>query len=265
MAMGRLNDRTAVITGGGSGMGAAVVDRFVEEGARVVVLDRSKDKLDGIKAVHGDAVRTVLGSVTDYEDNAQACSIAQQEFGGLDVFVGNAGLWDFSRSLLDTSPEHLSAGFDELFAVNVKGYLLGAKASVAALRASRGCMVFTLSNAALYPGGGGVLYTAAKHAGLGLVRQLAYELAPEIRVNAVAPGGMATDLRGPAAMDLSDESITTAVPITRIVRDNSALEIEPVPADYAEAYVLLASARESRTATGSIIDLSGFGTPRRPR
>jgi NAD(P)-dependent dehydrogenase (short-subunit alcohol dehydrogenase family) len=141
--MGRLKNQAAVITGGGSGMGAAVVARFVEEGARVVVLDRSRDKLDDIQAVHGDAVRTVLGSVTEYHDNAHACSVAEQEFGSLDVFVGNAGLWDFSRSLLGATPEQLSAGFDELFAVNVKGYVLGAKAAAAPLRASRGSMVFT--------------------------------------------------------------------------------------------------------------------------
>jgi NAD(P)-dependent dehydrogenase (short-subunit alcohol dehydrogenase family) len=264
MTMGRLQNQTAVITGGGSGMGAAVVRRFVEEGARVVVLDRVQDKLDALETSYGGAVRGVLGSVTEYADNAQACAVAQREFGGLDVFIGNAGIWDFSRALLDSTPEHLVAGFDELFSVNVKGYVLGARAAAPLLRESRGSMIFTLSNAAFYPGGGGVLYTAAKHAGHGLVRQLAYELAPEIRVNAVAPGCMATDLRGPTAMDLSGESISTAIPIGQIVRENSALEIEPLPEDYAEAYVLLGAPRESRTATGTVIDLSGFGTPRRP-
>lgn len=262
--MGRLDDVNAVVTGGASGMGAAVVERFVQEGARVVVLDRSEHKLNDVQAAHGDAVRTVTGSVSEYADNAAACSLAVREFGGLDVFVGNAGLWDFARPLLESTPEDLSSGFDELFAVNVKGYVLGAKAASAALRESRGSMIFTLSNAALYPGGGGVLYTASKHAGVGVVRQLAYELAPDIRVNAVAPGAMATDLRGPAAMGLADESISTAIPIMKIVGENSALGIEPQAVDYAAAYVLLASSRESRTATGSIIDVSGFGTPRRP-
>lgn len=262
--MGRLENKVAVVTGGGSGLGAAITSRFVEEGARVVVLDRSAEKLAAAENRYGDTVRTVRGSVTAFADNARACSVAESEFGGLDVFIGNAGLWDFSRSLLDSTPEHLDAGFDELFAVNVKGYVLGAKAAAPLLQHTRGNMIFTLSNAAIYPGGGGVLYTASKHAGLGVVRQLAYELAPEIRVNAVAPGGMATDLRGPEAMDLSDQPIGTAIPIGKIVRENSALGIEPCAEDYVEAYVLLGSGRESRTVTGTVIDLSGFGIPRRP-
>lgn len=66
---------------------------------------------------------------------------------------------------------------------------------------------FTLSNAAWYPGGGGPLYTASKHAATGLIRQLAYELAPKVRVNGVGPCGMATDLRGPQALGQSDTSI----------------------------------------------------------
>jgi NAD(P)-dependent dehydrogenase (short-subunit alcohol dehydrogenase family) len=70
-----------------------------------------------------------------------------------------------------------ATGLDELFAVNVKGYLLGARAAAEALRPTRGSMIFTLSNASFFPRDGGPLYTASEHAGLGLVRQLAYELA----------------------------------------------------------------------------------------
>lgn len=68
-------------------------------------------------------------------------------------------------------------------------------------------MIFTLSNAAWYPGGGGPLYTASKHAATGLIRQLAYELAPKVRVNGVGPCGMASDLRGPQALGQSETSI----------------------------------------------------------
>ncbi|WP_319455885.1 MULTISPECIES: SDR family NAD(P)-dependent oxidoreductase [unclassified Mycobacterium] len=264
--MNRLLGTTAVVTGGGSGLGAAITERFVVEGGRVVVLDRSETKLRVLADRFGDSVRTVCGSVTDFADNAKACMIAEENFGGLDVLVGNAGLWDFSRSLLGSSVEHLDAGFDELFGVNVKGYLLGAKAAAPYLLARGGRMVFTLSNAALYPGGGGgVLYTASKHAGLGLVRQLAYELAPQIRVNAVAPGGMATDLRGPSAMQLAEQPIGDVLPIGQLQKDTLALGIEATPADYTEAYVLLAAEGEARTATGTVIDLTGVGVPRRPR
>ena len=97
-------------------------------------------------------------------------------------------------------PDAIDAAFDEVFHLNVKGYLLGAKAATDELRKTKGSVIFTVSNAGFWPGGGGPLYVASKHAVMGLVKQLAYELAPDIRVNGVAPGGMSTDLRGPRAL-----------------------------------------------------------------
>lgn len=161
--------------------------------------------------------------------------------------------------------ELLEAGFDELFGVNVKGYVLGAKAAIPALQASGGSIVLTLSNASFFSGGGGgPLYVASKHAGVGLVKQLAYELAPRVRVNAVAPGGMDTDLRGPDALGLSNTAIGQAFPIGEVMKQRSALHFEPAPEDYVAAYVLLAAKSQSRTVTGSVFDVSSFGTPTRP-
>lgn len=261
--MGRLEGTSVVLTGAGSGLGRAIVERFVAEGASVVAFDRSREKLTKLETDLGDAVVTVAGDVTVYEDNARACETAVQRFGKLDTFVGNAGLWDFGLSLADTDPEALAAGFDELFSVNVKGYLLGAKAAWPALKESRGSIVLTLSNAAFYPRGGGPLYVASKHAGVGLVRQLAYELAPEVRVNAVAPGGMLTDLRGPGSMGLAATSIGEAIPIRAIVKSTTALHLDVRPEDYVGSYLLLAARAESATLTGTVIDASGFGIPAR--
>lgn len=262
--MNRLEGTSAVVTGAASGLGAAIVRRFVDEGASVVALDRSLEKLDKLAADFGDTVVTVHGDVTDYASNARACGIAVERFGALDTFVGNAGLWDFGKSLEATDPGELAFGFDELFSVNVKAYLLGVKAALPALRESRGSVILTLSNAAFYPRGGGPLYVASKHAGVGLVRQLAYELAPEIRVNAVAPGGMATDLRGPEAMGLQGSSIEEALPIREIVRASTALHLDVTPEDYVGSYVLLAARSESSTTTGAVFDISGVGTPPKP-
>ncbi|WP_326837388.1 3-(cis-5,6-dihydroxycyclohexa-1,3-dien-1-yl)propanoate dehydrogenase [Amycolatopsis rhabdoformis] len=253
----------AIVTGAASGLGRAISRRFVAEGACVVAFDRSESGLAELKNELGAAAETVVGDVTSTADNRAAVITALTTFGSLDVFVGNAGIWDFQRSLEETDANELATAFDELFAVNVKGYLLGARAAVGALRASGGSMIFTLSNASFYPAGGGSLYTASKHAGLGLVRQLAYELAPAVRVNAVAPGGMATGLSGPAAMGLRDESISASFPIDDIMRRHGALRRAATPEDYVGAYVLLAS-KQSLTATGSVIDLSSVGTPSRP-
>ncbi len=261
--MGRLDGRSVLVTGGGSGLGHALVRRFVEDGARVTVLDRSEPKLSALREAFGTGVRTLAGDVTSFADNQEAADLAVREFGALDTFVGNAGVWDFGRSLLDASPDELGTGFDELFSVNVKGYLLGAKAAAPHLKSSRGSMIFTLSNAAFFPGGGGPLYVSSKHAGVGLVRQLAYELAPEVRVNAVAPGGMATDLRGPGAMGLADRSVADAIPIRQMVRDSGALQIEVEPDDYVGAYLYLACRDDSATVTGTVVDVSSWGTPKR--
>ncbi len=94
----------------------------------------------------------------------------------------------------------IAAACDELFAVNVKGCILGAKAALHELGKSKGCMIFTASGAGFTSAGGGVIYTASKHAVVGIIRQLAVELGPNIRVNGVAPGGTMTDLRSVAAL-----------------------------------------------------------------
>lgn len=261
--MGALEDRIVLVTGGGSGVGRAIVERFLEEGARVVVLERDPEKIASLEALGSSDVVTVTGDVTVYADNARAVAAAVGTFGRLDVLIGNVGVWDFSRSLIDLAPSELEAGFRDLFEVNVLGYLLGARAAAAELQRTGGAIVLTLSNASFYPQGGGVLYTASKHAGLGVVRQLAYELAPAVRVNGVAPGGMATELSGPKSLGLDQRRIKD-IPIQEYLEHHSALERAIEPADYVGAYVLLASGRDSLTVTGTVFDISAVGTPHRP-
>ncbi|GAA0688571.1 3-phenylpropionate-dihydrodiol/cinnamic acid-dihydrodiol dehydrogenase [Streptomyces malaysiensis subsp. malaysiensis] len=261
---GRLSGLSILVTGGGSGLGRVIVDRYVAEGANVTVLERAAEKLHDVEAAHGDRVRAVQGDVTSGHDNAAAVATAVSAFGGLDTFVGNAGLWDFGRPLLDMPMADLEHGFRELFDVNVKGYIVGARAAAEALAERKGSMIFTLSNAALYPCGGGVLYTASKHAGVGVVSQLAYEMAPRVRVNAVAPGGMSTDLRGPHALGLGSKAISEVLPAESQQRQYSALDLAATAEDYVDPYVLLAARSESRTVTGLVFDASAAGTPRRP-
>jgi NAD(P)-dependent dehydrogenase (short-subunit alcohol dehydrogenase family) len=260
---GRLAEKSVLVTGGGSGLGRALVTRFLDEGALVTVFDRDPTSLAEIAGSTGESLHIVAGDVTSAADNVGAANSAVRAYGGIDVFVGNAGIWDFNREILDMSVDEVEDGYRELFDVNVKGYLLGARAVAEHLAERRGSMIFTLSNAALYPRGGGVLYTASKHAGAGIVSQLAYELAPHVRVNAVAPGGMATNLRGPRAMGLGDHSLADVLPSPNSLKDHSALDVAPRPIDYVDTYVLLAASEESATITGSIFDISGVGTPKR--
>jgi NAD(P)-dependent dehydrogenase (short-subunit alcohol dehydrogenase family) len=255
--MGWLDGQVALITGGGSGLGRALVGRFLDEGARVGVLDISAAKCAALRDELGDRVSVTQGDVADAEDNERAVADTVERFGSLDTLVANAGIWDYGTSLTDLPPGAAGAAFDELFGVNVKGPLLGARAAVDALRSARGSIIMTISNAGFYPGGGGPLYTASKHALVGLVRQLAYELCPEVRVNAVAPGGMATDLRGPRALGLQDTSFGAVMPVEEMMERIGPLEVRIKPADYTGAYVLLASRDNSRATTGSIINTDG--------
>ena len=253
---GRLTGETALVTGGASGLGRAIVDRFIAEGARVAVLDRSEERLQKLRADHPEASLGCHGDVRSLADNLAAVARCCEAFGKLDCAIGNAGLWDYSTALVDIPEDRIDEAFDEIFQVNVKGYLLLAKAAAPALVRSEGSLIFTISNAGFYPSGGGPLYTASKHAAVGLVRELAYELAPYVRVNGVAPGGIDTDLRGPAALGLADRSIASLklgesahlfVPIGRL----------PTPQEYSGAYVMFASRSDGAPATGAVLNYDG--------
>lgn len=254
--MGWLENSVSLVTGGGSGLGHAIVARFISEGARVGVLELNDAKGAALAAEFGDAVAVTTGDATTYADNERAVAATVAAFGKLDSFVGNAGLWDFATSLEDLPVDAIDGAFDEIFRLNVKGYMLGAKAAVSALRETRGSIIFTVSNAGFWPGGGGPLYVASKHAVMGLVKQLAYELAPEIRVNGVAPGGMSTDLRGPRSLGLADRS-WGSMDVDGMMARSSPLRRAIAPEDYTGHYVLLASRENSLTVTGSVHNCDG--------
>lgn len=254
--MNDLRDEVIFITGGGSGLGLALVERFLEEGARVATLELSADKVARLEQRFGEQIVAVQGDVTHYPDYQRAVATLLARFGKLDCFIGNAGIWDHNASLIDTPAENLENGFRELFSVNVLGYLLGAKACAPALMASEGSMIFTLSNAAWYPGGGGPLYTASKHAATGLIRQLAYELAPKVRVNGVGPCGMASDLRGPHALGQDNKRIMDSLTPEKVAAI-LPLQFFPAAEDFTGPYVMLASRRNNRALSGVMINADG--------
>ena len=155
--MAWLTGKVALITGAGEGIGRAVARRFLEEGAAgIVAVDIAKDRLTALKADLGNQVVTIRGDVRDLESNKEAVSQAVSTFGKLDIFVGNAGVRDARRRLDDTSDQELIDGFDEVFSINVKGYLLGAMAAREELARNRGCIVYTLSTSSYYIGGGSI-------------------------------------------------------------------------------------------------------------
>jgi NAD(P)-dependent dehydrogenase (short-subunit alcohol dehydrogenase family) len=263
--MGWLDGQVALVTGGGSGIGRAVVERYVEEGARVAVMDRIPGRGEELRARFGDQVSAISGDVSRLDDNKRAVAETVAAFGRLDIFVGNAGVLDGFLRLADLAEASIAAACDELFAVNVKGCILGAKATLHELGKSKGCMIFTASGAGFTSAGGGVIYTASKHAVVGIIRQLAVELGPNIRVNGVAPGGTITDLRSVAALQLEDRSQFDLPGAAERIAAGNPLQLALDPADLAGAFVFLASRANARGITGSVVSVDAGSTLRMMR
>jgi 2,3-dihydroxy-2,3-dihydrophenylpropionate dehydrogenase len=252
-----MEGQSALVAGGGSGIGRGVVEAFVAEGASVGVLEIDPAKVEKLNADFGGKVRAVCGDVTSWDDNVRLVSETVEAFGGVDTLVSVAGLWDYSASVTDMSPEVLASAFDEMFGVNVKAILFAVKASLDQLLQSNGSIILTASNAAFYPGGGGVLYTGSKFAVRGLVIQLAYELAPKVRVNGVAPGGTVTPLRGLKSLEQDQLALTQIPGLSGLMESTCPLHHAWEPADHASAYVYLAARGRANAVTGVIINSDG--------
>ncbi len=191
--MSRLQDKVAVLTGAGGGIGRAIVDKLVAEGARVVAADLSEDGLEPLRQAHGDAVATLAVDVTDYSQVEGMLRHATQTFGRLDIVINNAGI-AFAKPLL----EHDHVGdFDGVTAVNQKGVYYGILAAARLFR-DQGTPGVIINTSSVYGRMASELsftYNVSKAAVDMMTKCAALELAPlGIRVCAVAPGRVDTPL-----------------------------------------------------------------------
>jgi len=230
----RLEGRTAIITGAGSGIGRAAALLFAQQGARVVLAGRRADKLEEVAAqilTAGGTAAVVAGDVRDERYAITLVDTALSLFGSLDVGFNNAGILGAMEPV-----DALSlSSFDEVLSTNLTGAFLGAKHQITAmLPRGRGSIIFTSSFVGHTIGLPGMTAYAASKAGLiGMAQCLAAEVGPRgIRVNALLPGGTATPMAG----EFSDDP-ATADSLGRL----HALQRIARPAEIAQAALFLAS------------------------
>jgi NAD(P)-dependent dehydrogenase (short-subunit alcohol dehydrogenase family) len=254
---GWLDGKRALVVGAGSGIGRAVVNAFQHEGAQVAVLERDSDKCAALRDELGD-VPVVEGDATTRAANDGAVAKAVDAFGGLDTLVNCVGIFDFYQGLTDIAEDKLESAFDEMFRVNVLSHLQSVKSALPALERGRGSsIVLAESASSFYPGRGGVLYVSSKFAVRGLITTLAYELAPRIRVNGVAPGGTVnTDLRGLKALGQSTTRLNDDLDRARNLKARTPLNVALSGEDHAWSFVYLASDR-ARGITGDTLHPDG--------
>jgi len=248
----KLEGRVAVVTGGGSGIGAAAASAFAREGAWVVVTDvneaGAKAALEQIEKAGGQGL-ALRADVTRAADNQAIVERAVATWGRLDVFFANAGVSQW-KSYVEEVDEAI---FDRIFDVNVKGVWLGAKYALPVMkRQRRGVFLVNASTAALRPRPGSQTYAASKGAVVTLTKALALEGAPYgVRVVALAPVATHTPMLSTFrnAPEVDEEGLARYIATIPLGRLNE-------PEDIAAAAVFLAS-DDAAMITGTCVEIDG--------
>jgi NAD(P)-dependent dehydrogenase (short-subunit alcohol dehydrogenase family) len=251
-----LAGKVAIVTGGASGIGAGIVERFLAEGARVVIADIERDRGEDFAATLGADAVFRLTDVSDPDQVGALVAAAVETFGGLHVMVNNAGVSSkMHRSFLDDD----LADFHRVMAVNVLGVMAGTRDAARQMATSGGGSIVNVSSIGGIQAGGGVMtYRASKAAVIMFTKSAAIELAHyEVRVNAIAPGNIPTPLLKTATSDKPAEELARFEhAIREQMRADRPLKREGTTADIAEAALYLAGDR-ARYVTGTVLPVDG--------
>lgn len=243
-----LAGKVAIVTGGASGLGRAMVELFVEEGAHVVVADVDVEGGEAFARQLGPAAAFQRTDVADADQLQAVVDFAVERFGGLHVMCNNAGIGGSFKPFLDDDFDD----FDRVMAVNIFGVMVGSQRAARHMaRNGGGAIVNTTSIGGINAGPGVMAYRATKAAVIHVTRSIAVEVARHgIRVNCVAPAHIPTAIN--AAMDQS-----------LIVRAMQPLQRVGSPRDVAEAVLYLASERAAQV-TGIVLPVDGGTTAGSP-
>ena len=240
--MGRFDEKVALVTGGGTGIGRAVATAIAAEGGQVVVTGRRVDPLREVSDTNPDRIRYVQADVSRGDDVKRAVSFTAEQCGGLDVLVNNAAACEIRR-LSNLTDEDISAMLD----VNVKGTLMCIREALPHLSARRGSVVNVTSVTARSASPGMSAYGGSKAAVEQLTRCLAVELGPAgVRLNVVAPGMTLTPMLAANMDQQRIDGVTGQTPLRRV----------GTPEDVAEAVLFLASS-QAAWITGQVVQSSG--------
>ncbi|HLR96163.1 MAG TPA: SDR family oxidoreductase [Jiangellaceae bacterium] len=255
---GLLQDKVAIVTGGTSGIGRATVERYVDEGAKVVIADIQDDKGQDVADGLGDPVLYVHTDVTNETAIEAVVKTTAEHFGKLDIIYNNAGAQGDPSAITDLS----SAGFDKTVALLARSVLLGHKFAARQFKeqGSGGAIVSTASAAGLQGGWSAAGYTIAKHAVVGVVRQAVAELAPfQIRSNAIAPGIIMTPIMARSFGVPLDKAEDFASFLAERLGSTQPYGRVGFPEDIARVATFLASDL-SEYVTGTVIPVDGGAT-----
>ena len=244
----RLHDRTAFVTGASKGLGRAIAERFVEEGARVVIADIDQENLDKTLAettVDASRLTAINLDVSDFDAVQAAINGAIADFGALDILVNNAGFSPKKNWL-----EYEISEWQKVLDVNLSGEFFGARAVAEHMMERRSGRIINMSSSSWRHGGvasgGGMPYVSSKAGVIGLTRSLSKTLGPyNITVNAIAPGPTHTPMTE-SWLPQTEEALLEHIPLRRL----------GTPRDIANAALFLAS-DEAAFITGSCLDVNG--------
>jgi NAD(P)-dependent dehydrogenase (short-subunit alcohol dehydrogenase family) len=209
--VGRFDGKTALVTGASRGIGLAIAQRLVDDGARVVITARGRETLDAAVEQLGGAAHAigVAGKADSADHRAEVFARIGSAFGGLDFLVNNAGINPAYGKALDVSDDAVR----KIFEVNVLGSLAWSRDAVAAGLSTAIVNISSIAGVTASPGI--ALYGVSKAALINLTAQLAWELAPAIRVNAVAPAVIKTDF-AKALYEGREEQVAATYPLRRL-------------------------------------------------